>query len=404
VLHVLNRDARARRFAFQVLGTGCKYHLAVESAEERERWVKGLENFLFGPPQLGIVYEHQVRVIPNCHSERLQLSGRYVVRITDSHIALFTSTGTLPTRFLYSLSDITRTRYTNFTNDGQKFSVLVLYCNSDETFNTQTQQQNGSCVADSAQCGSRGNRMMGDRGMFVFQTQSASAMSRTIDHRAREKAKRDGQRKCTPPSQTLNSPLSLSAPSPRNPTQVGSLPATSATPLHEEEPLLVFDDQCVNKPCTRPRPARRSMPTKVRTAIVHNEVEGVGPRVKVADTSAKSTLLPQQTSTESVPKSPEKVRVKKTPVPLPRKKHSLDSSQNEIRPVSNLDHAPRAKRHPVDKPDHTSRAKPHPADKPDYASRAKLRPTPPPKPKQHVVSSVDVTHYSSDTTPHTDCL
>ena len=39
--------------------------------------------------------------------------------------------------------------------------------------------------------------MMGDRGMFVFQTQSASAMSRTIDHRAREKAKRDGQRKCT---------------------------------------------------------------------------------------------------------------------------------------------------------------------------------------------------------------
>ena len=57
VLHVLNREARARKFAFQVLGTGCKYHLAVESAEERERWVKELENLLFGPPQPGIVCE-----------------------------------------------------------------------------------------------------------------------------------------------------------------------------------------------------------------------------------------------------------------------------------------------------------------------------------------------------------
>lgn len=55
VLHVLNREARARKFAFQVLSTSCKYHLATESAEEREKWVKGLEALLFGPPQPGIV-------------------------------------------------------------------------------------------------------------------------------------------------------------------------------------------------------------------------------------------------------------------------------------------------------------------------------------------------------------
>lgn len=57
VLHVLNREARARKFAFQILGTGCKYHLATESGGDRERWVRGLEGLLFGPPQPGIVCE-----------------------------------------------------------------------------------------------------------------------------------------------------------------------------------------------------------------------------------------------------------------------------------------------------------------------------------------------------------
>ena len=57
VLHVLNRDARAKKFAFQILATGCKYHLAAESAEDRERWVQGLKRLLFGPPQLGVVCE-----------------------------------------------------------------------------------------------------------------------------------------------------------------------------------------------------------------------------------------------------------------------------------------------------------------------------------------------------------
>ena len=53
-------------------------------------------------------------------------------------------------------------------------------------------------MTDSTQCDSRGKRTVGgDKGMFVFQTQSASTMSRTIDHRSREMAKRDGGRKST---------------------------------------------------------------------------------------------------------------------------------------------------------------------------------------------------------------
>ena len=63
VLHILNREARARKFAFQVLSTGCKYHLATESAEEREKWVKGLASLLFGPPQQGVVCEWQEYVL-----------------------------------------------------------------------------------------------------------------------------------------------------------------------------------------------------------------------------------------------------------------------------------------------------------------------------------------------------
>ena len=50
--------------------------------------------------------EHQVIVIPNSFSEQLHLSGRYVVRITDSHVALFTSTGTLPTRLIMSTTKL----------------------------------------------------------------------------------------------------------------------------------------------------------------------------------------------------------------------------------------------------------------------------------------------------------
>ena len=57
VLRVLNREARGKRFAFQILCMGCKYHLATGCAEERERWVRGLETLLFGPPQPGIVCE-----------------------------------------------------------------------------------------------------------------------------------------------------------------------------------------------------------------------------------------------------------------------------------------------------------------------------------------------------------
>lgn len=68
VLHVLNREARARKFSFQILATGCKYHLAAESAEDRERWVKGLKQLLFGPPQHGIVCEF----LCICHFMRKQ--------------------------------------------------------------------------------------------------------------------------------------------------------------------------------------------------------------------------------------------------------------------------------------------------------------------------------------------
>ena len=42
--------------------------------------------------------EYQVKLLPNSHSERLHLSGCYVIRISDTEIALYTSTGTLPTR------------------------------------------------------------------------------------------------------------------------------------------------------------------------------------------------------------------------------------------------------------------------------------------------------------------
>ena len=41
------------------------------------------------------------------------------------------------------------------------------------------------------------SNMFGDEGMFVFQTQSASTISRTIDYRARELARTTGQRKIT---------------------------------------------------------------------------------------------------------------------------------------------------------------------------------------------------------------
>ena len=57
VLHVLNRDARAKKFAFQILATGCKYHLATETPEDREKWVQGLKRLLFGPPRPGVVCE-----------------------------------------------------------------------------------------------------------------------------------------------------------------------------------------------------------------------------------------------------------------------------------------------------------------------------------------------------------
>lgn len=60
---MLNREARARKFAFQILGTGCKYHLATESKGERERWVKGLDALLYGPPQPGIVCKDLMCII-----------------------------------------------------------------------------------------------------------------------------------------------------------------------------------------------------------------------------------------------------------------------------------------------------------------------------------------------------
>ena len=99
------------------------------------------------------------------------------------------------------------------------------------------------------------------------------------------------------PSQTLNSPASLSPSQNLKPhTKIQSLPVVSATPLHDEEPLLVFDDSCVSKPRTQPRPARRSMPTKMSRAIAHKEVKESESREKVSAAGAKSAPLSQPRS------------------------------------------------------------------------------------------------------------
>ncbi|CAI8021779.1 hypothetical protein GBAR_LOCUS12861 [Geodia barretti] len=341
VLHVLDREARAKRFAFQILATGCKYHLATDTAEDREIWVQGLKQFLFGPPRRGVVYEYQVIVIPNSHSEKLQLSGRYILRITDSHIALFTSTGTLPTRFLYSLSDVARTRYNTFTDAGQKFSVLVLYCHGDVSADYTPVQKS----TKSASCAFGNGGVVGDEEMFVFQTQSASTICRAIEHRAKEISKR-GQQKSTSPSSHL----------PNYPAM--SLPTSSCFPICEKEPLAPSVVQPSSKPRPPPRPARTS--TQDTSSPAHPDLN-----------------LNHSTSESSLP-----LKTIKAPIPLPRhKKHSFDSNQLHTVRTTDKPHPPP----PLTKP------KPHRRPKPTLGGQSS---------HGSLQSCISITSTSSLPSPH----
>eukprot|EP00731_Ephydatia_muelleri_P003831 Em0002g7a len=65
-------------------------------------------------------------MLPNGHSNLLNLHGIYTFKITDTHVALFSNSG-LPTQFLLDLVDIRRTRFTFFKQNSKDFCICAIY-------------------------------------------------------------------------------------------------------------------------------------------------------------------------------------------------------------------------------------------------------------------------------------
>ena len=58
VFHVMNRAARARRHAFQILGMGTKYHFAAQTETECQAWMDAITRVTAGMPETGVECEY----------------------------------------------------------------------------------------------------------------------------------------------------------------------------------------------------------------------------------------------------------------------------------------------------------------------------------------------------------
>lgn len=80
-------------------------------------------SFVFAFCILIIEDEFPVTILGTKHAEGLQLNGCYILKVTDTHVLLYSSNGALPTKFQCPLEDVTKA---HSSLDATKQPILII--------------------------------------------------------------------------------------------------------------------------------------------------------------------------------------------------------------------------------------------------------------------------------------
>ncbi|XP_065914135.1 uncharacterized protein [Dysidea avara] len=132
VLEVCDKEQNiSGRPVFQIIFTKCEHQFLAESTEEMERWIVVLQQEIFGLPIQGVTYEFQVGVHDNPTARRYNLMGRYLAKIDDIKLTLYSACGNISTNFSVNIADIWRVKIalecTNNSVDSN-FVVIDITC------------------------------------------------------------------------------------------------------------------------------------------------------------------------------------------------------------------------------------------------------------------------------------
>lgn len=138
---------------FVVTVGSAKHLFRLSSKEASVKWAEMFDRAINGPPLEGHTYEFPVTILSTKHADDLQLNGCYILKITDTHVLLYSSNGALPTKFQCPLECVTKA---HCTRDPSKQPILII--------NTSSASPIGE-------------------GGFAFTAQAAETISNIISHR-----------------------------------------------------------------------------------------------------------------------------------------------------------------------------------------------------------------------------
>ncbi|XP_065911968.1 uncharacterized protein [Dysidea avara] len=107
---------------FQIMTSKQNYSFGTDTSDEAEKWIKTLNEELFGLPKAGVTYQYRVKVEQSCTGST-PYNGDYLLKVYDDMIKLFTPNGIIHTKFSFLIKDIYEIKY-QISDTMQKFVTL----------------------------------------------------------------------------------------------------------------------------------------------------------------------------------------------------------------------------------------------------------------------------------------
>ncbi|XP_065910531.1 uncharacterized protein [Dysidea avara] len=122
VFSVMVSSEQKGKHGFKIVTGTKQYLIEVHTSQEASAWVDTINNEVFGPPVPGVVYEFRVMI----GSTIKRRSNRYLLKVCDKTIKVFTANGKIETRFSLNILDIHKIQYQPKTKSTTKQGTLTL--------------------------------------------------------------------------------------------------------------------------------------------------------------------------------------------------------------------------------------------------------------------------------------
>ncbi|XP_065911963.1 uncharacterized protein [Dysidea avara] len=107
-----------KKCMFKIMTSDKQYQIRVHTFQEASNWVDAINNETIGPPVPGVVYEYRVKVPCNCigkqceaESSKGSLCNRYLLKVYDDKIKLYSANGKISCKFSCDIKDIYNVKY-----------------------------------------------------------------------------------------------------------------------------------------------------------------------------------------------------------------------------------------------------------------------------------------------------